>query len=348
MSKIALSSLIVFLFSQVVTGSPPVDFLIYTSQLASNGFPNAKKVESLLPSLESIYSVGSSSEQDQSKVGPHLLELAGRVQRIVGNLSHSHDNDLVDLETTRFAWHLMEKQAKLYMHNRVHALKPFILKLVEDSGASGGCQSAIRVWLDHLIDLDQWATLMWNAWGEFPPAGLFEGSFTDLGSYRSCISIADNEYIGQPQYCTLDFQPIVPSRPRFHSIFKKVLDYDPNLGQLVPGDIPADRLNSRYSAHSFGSAKFQPDKSMAGLGYQAYKYSKRTIVHNGTDDMLVNPQETFSDSNVTLKAEVGPKIQKLNLLSSRDSSTFVLTTRLSFLPFSSHYPLLVGTHRACS
>lgn len=339
MTPIALFSLLVFSLSQGVVCSPPVDYLIYTSQLAT-AIPEAQKVDSLLPSLESIYSPDSTSpDSEQLKTNPHLLKLAERVQKIVGNLSHSHDNDLVDLETTRYAWHLMEKQAKLYMRNRVHTLKPFFLKLVEESEASSSCQDAISTWLDHLVNLEQWATLMWNSWGEFPPAGIFEGSFTDLGSYRSCINVPDNEHIGQAQYCTLDMQPLVPSRPRFHSIFKKVLDHDPHAEQLIAGDIPADNLNSRFSAHIFGSAKFQANKTLAGPGYQAYKYNKRTIVHNGTEETLLNPQETFSDSNATLKAEVSFKPKQRKFVVRFEGSE-----RLTICFFA----LPVGAHRARS
>lgn len=301
---IALFSLVALILVclQQVAGSPPVDYFIYTSQ--EPAVAQAKPGAQILPSLNSIY-----TGNEGSKTDAHLRELSDRVLAAVSNMSHTHDNDMIDLETSQYAWHLMEKQALTYTKNRVDILWPFLDSLIKEAQVSDPCRMAIKDWMEHLKKLDHWATLMWNSWGEFPPAGLFEGSFTDLGSYRGCISVPDNELIGQAQYCTLDFQPIVPTRPRFHSIFKRVLDIDGNANQLTGGDFPADSLSSRQSAHQFSSAKFQPNKTLTGVGLQVSRYSKRTIVHNGTEDTLSAQQEAISSSsNLTLKAEVSLKL----------------------------------------
>lgn len=73
---------------------------------------------------------------------------------------------------------------------------------------------------------------MWSSTGNFPPVGLFDGQFTDLGSYCGCLDInmrpkAINSTIAslaEPKYssyCTVAFRPIVPSRPKFHMIFQR-------------------------------------------------------------------------------------------------------------------------------
>lgn len=299
-SPIALSSFTVFLIIQVVACSPPIDYFVYTSQLAQDDSP-------VLPSLKSIYLPHKNDNQEHT----HLDELANKVLAIVQNSSHTHNNDMINMDVARYAWHLMEKQALLYTKNRVVRVKPFISMLLKESQVSNPCKTAIEGWLDKLTDLEHWATLMWNSWGEFPPAGLFEGSFTDLGSYRGCLSVGDNELIGQAQYCTIDYQPLVPTRPRFHSIFKRVLDVDSHSGQLVAGDFAASEINSHHPAHGFSSNRYRAltGNSRAeqdALNLQANKLNKRTIAHNMTEDptLLNSQQEPLSNLNLTIKTQV--------------------------------------------
>lgn len=309
--SLALSSLLsIIIVVQVVACSPPVDYFVYTSQLATAdqlGTTNGSIAAPVLPSLESIYSPEIKAGNDKQ-----LEEMGKRVLELVRNSSHTHDNNQIDLEAAQYAWHLMEKQALLYTKNRIRTLKPFIHELLGLAKVSFQCQTAISSWLDGLTELQQWATLMWNSWGDFPPAGFFEGSFTDLGSYRGCMSVDDNEIIGQAQYCTLDFQPLVPTRPRFHSIFKRILGIDPASGQLTGGDFLVDKIGSHHSAHGFSSARFYGDhvsqSSQETTVSNLNKYSKRTIHHNGTEDTLTSElkqlEANSTNSNLTFKAEV--------------------------------------------
>lgn len=305
--------------TKLVECSPPIDYFIHTSQpnqLATTGNNNNANnpntlASSMLPSLESIYN--DNNANDKQETNP----LASRVLSLIQNISHTHDNDQIDMETTSYAWHLMEKQALIYMRSRISSVKPMILALLNESQVGEDCQSSIKSWLDNLKDLEQWATLMWNSWGEFPPAGLFEGSFTDLGSYRGCMSIKDNEIIGQSQYCTLDYQPLAPTRPRFHSIFKKVLDVDEQTGQMTNGDFVTsnNRISSSDSAHGFSSSRYRSLSGQKGSGSGSAeknstsmnKYNKRTIVTSG-DESSLGKQAQRNSSISTLSAGVS-KIQ---------------------------------------
>lgn len=65
---------------------------------------------------------------------------------------------------------------------------------------------------------------MWNSWGDFPAPGVFEGTFTSMGSYYGCVDTKANDFIGEAQYCTLKYQPIVPKRPRYHNILATIPD----------------------------------------------------------------------------------------------------------------------------
>lgn len=310
-SPIALSSFTIFLIIQIVACSPPIDYFVYTSQLAQDETPT-------LPTLKSIYlpTTGKNvieNDEKSKQEAKHLDDIANKVFELVKNSSHSHDNDMIDLDATRYAWHLMEKQALLYTRNRVVKVKPFITLLLNESQVSNPCKIAIETWLDKLTNLEHWATLMWNSWGEFPPAGLFEGSYTDLGSYRGCMSVEDNEVIGEAQYCTLDYQPLIPTRPRFHSIFKRILDIDAHTGQLTGGDFVVDgEISSHHTAHGFSSTRFrssfpvrkQLDQDASSL--QANKLNKRTIAHNGTEDLNLasSQQEPIQNLNLTIKTKV--------------------------------------------
>lgn len=294
-------------------GSPPLDYFVYTSQLAAAplGPISNVSISSFLPPLESIY-----APPPQAGAGAptaHQQQLAARVLALVANTSHSHDNNLVDLEATRLAWSLMERQAALYIKNRVLTLRPYLNELLVEARVSAECHTAIGAWLDQLQELRHWATLMWNSWAGFPPSGLFEGSFTDLGSYRGCMRVQDNDAIGQAQYCMLDFQPLVPTRPRFHSIFKRILGHQDN--QLTGGDFsnlaPGERISASHTAHGFASTRFNQFYA-AGSSHDndlqrglANKYTKRTIVHNVHPSAANTSQPAGQQhaANLTLTAE---------------------------------------------
>lgn len=65
---------------------------------------------------------------------------------------------------------------------------------------------------------------MWSSTGNFPPTGLLDGQFSDLGSYRGCVDLnipqrdSLEQVIKYTSYCTIPFRAIVPSRKPFHFI----------------------------------------------------------------------------------------------------------------------------------
>lgn len=272
---------------KLANSSPPLDFFIST-QKDSEGRGRA-----LLPTIESIYEPAESNKHEHQKL------VAARVLALIGNATFSHDNDLVDIETARVAWSLMERQALGYMARRVESVRPVMEQLLSEAKVSSECRQSISGWLTSLAELERWSVVMWNSWGEFPPAGLFEGSFTDLGSYKGCMGIEANEVIGEPQYCMLDFQPLVPTRPRFHSIFKRILDVDQKSGRLNGGDFETElRARSRISAHGFGSAQFRHNSSIS-----ASRYSKRTIDSTSLNSTAEDKNRPLQQISSALKAE---------------------------------------------
>lgn len=66
---------------------------------------------------------------------------------------------------------------------------------------------------------------MIDAWPSgFPPSGVFEGTFSDLGSYHQCkdIRLIDGTRKISSMYCTIKFKPLLPTRPRFHNIHEQI------------------------------------------------------------------------------------------------------------------------------
>lgn len=70
----------------------------------------------------------------------------------------------------------------------------------------------------------QTSSSVWSSTGNFPPTGLLDGQFSDLGSYRGCVDLnipqkdSSEQVVKYTSYCTIPFRAIVPSRKPFHFI----------------------------------------------------------------------------------------------------------------------------------
>lgn len=60
-----------------------------------------------------------------------------------------------------------------------------------------------------------------SAWGNFPPTGLYEGTFGDIGSYHGCLNVPDNAAINHTHYCSLSYKPILPTRLDYELIIRR-------------------------------------------------------------------------------------------------------------------------------
>ena len=60
---------------------------------------------------------------------------------------------------------------------------------------------------------------MIDSWGEFPPSGLFQGTFTDFGNYDKCINIKITDS-SSGEYCLVDFKPKLPPLKFSQNMFK--------------------------------------------------------------------------------------------------------------------------------
>ena len=62
---------------------------------------------------------------------------------------------------------------------------------------------------------------MINSWGKFPPSGIFQGTFTDLGNYDQCIDIKITDS-SSGKYCLVYFKPKLPPLKFGQNMFKSI------------------------------------------------------------------------------------------------------------------------------
>ncbi|XP_077505666.1 nose resistant to fluoxetine protein 6-like isoform X1 [Amblyomma americanum] len=94
---------------------------------------------------------------------------------------------------------------------------PLVYRFSTGAGSSPECMGALFKWVLAIRRLEPWALRMVDAMGR-PPAGIFEGTITDFGSFDQCLetraqdSWGDESFRGQ--YCSLFLKPnIDTSRP---------------------------------------------------------------------------------------------------------------------------------------
>ena len=56
--------------------------------------------------------------------------------------------------------------------------------------------------------------------------GVFSGSFATFGSFDQCLEIANPKNTSQGKYCTLQFWPYLPPKPRFYALNKRLKAFE--------------------------------------------------------------------------------------------------------------------------
>lgn len=151
---------------------------------------------------------------------------------------HARDpqNEKINLHYANLVWRLMRSNALEYARERVRLVRPSIERLIGQTNVSSDCSQALNGVLDHIAKLDLWAFQMYNSFGDFPATGLIEGSLASMGSYESCVEVSPNQVIGDPQYCSFSYMPILPTRPRYHNILAPI----ENLANFTKSDEVSD------------------------------------------------------------------------------------------------------------
>lgn len=145
-----------------------------------------------------------------------------KLEKLLKDTNHNHASDTISLKLANDVWARMHQRVESYAHDRAELVRPSVEELMGRASVGRACRQSILTTIDHLAKLDEWAVRMYNAFGNFPAGGFFEGTHTSMGSYHQCVNVEPNEWIGKPQYCTLKFQPIIPKRPRYHNILATI------------------------------------------------------------------------------------------------------------------------------
>ncbi|XP_076352848.1 nose resistant to fluoxetine protein 6-like [Tachypleus tridentatus] len=131
----------------------------------------------------------------------------------------------VNKEYALTIWKAMETKSQETAQFIVNKIGGTVLEFLRNTNISNPCVSSITSLLKGFVKTKKWAVKMIDASGKVPE-GIVTGTVTSFGSYDECINIktnAEHNTSGfRGQYCTLRFQPVLPPRPRFQSIVKRL------------------------------------------------------------------------------------------------------------------------------
>ncbi|XP_022241743.1 nose resistant to fluoxetine protein 6-like [Limulus polyphemus] len=121
---------------------------------------------------------------------------------------------------------MFESKLQVATKSWVSRLRPYIQSIFTDVRVTSQCAEEFRSFLQDLVQMKTWAFEMFDASGK-PPGGLLEGTVTAFGSFDQCLRIwVPKRYLGpnngvmQGQYCSVHFQPPLPSRERYDTALK--------------------------------------------------------------------------------------------------------------------------------
>lgn len=226
---------------------------IITNSVSSGVNPNNAKSTQAISTANKVAAGYLLAEQTDA-----LLNLTDRKDRLITNVIRRVGPDMrpsrgykdwpeIDLNVSMRAWNLLHHHASVGLNNYVELAKPAIEELVFASNVSSECFAAIRSTLDGIRRLDSWAVKMANSWGAFPPSGIFEGTYSSVGSYHTCVNIDPNHLIGHAHYCSLSFRPIMPARRDFELVVTKEPEELLNMFEVNRTDTDGGRFRDAFT-----------------------------------------------------------------------------------------------------
>lgn len=162
------------------------------------------------------------------------------------------------LKVSKRAWSLLHSYAAKAIRDRFALAKPAIDELLISANVSLACRKSADETFLGALRMESWAIKLINSWGTFPPDGIFEGTYTSIGSYQDCVNVPKNKHINHAHYCTIAFRPVMPKRDKYDLIVnqeaKELLDLfsrsSPNTNLNVVIDDPADDVLTDLLKHA--------------------------------------------------------------------------------------------------
>lgn len=123
------------------------------------------------------------------------------------------------LALVRARWRQMELALQESLATRAAQLRKQLAELQAkpEVRLSAGCQRSLADLLGGLADQKLAAVRMLDASARLP-AGLLEGTLTELGNFDECLSSGQLSSELPAQYCSLLIKPALAARPRAHTI----------------------------------------------------------------------------------------------------------------------------------
>lgn len=149
----------------------------------------------------------------------------------------------ITLDVSKRAWSLLHDHTKLAIQERLDLAQPAFDELLESANVSQPCHRAIHEVFDGAKRMDSWAVKLLNSWANFPTVGLFEGTYSEVGSFHSCVNIKQNFYIDHAHYCSITFRPVMPSRKNYELVIRKEPEKLLNLFEQMRKINQTDQVN---------------------------------------------------------------------------------------------------------
>lgn len=126
-----------------------------------------------------------------------------------------------NIEVATRAWTLMHQHALKAIRERVDFAKPAVEEILAAAGVNDSCRQSVDQVFEGAKRMDSWAVKLLSSWASFPPAGLFEGTYSDIGSFEACFKQPENKFIGHTHYCSVTFKPVLPKRKDYDLVINK-------------------------------------------------------------------------------------------------------------------------------
>ncbi|KAI1289480.1 Nose resistant to fluoxetine protein 6 [Halotydeus destructor] len=150
-----------------------------------------------------------------------------------------------DIDTVRQAWSLFGQQAAKWSKSLVSQWRPRLDKIFNETSIAVQCKHSLLSIMTSIENLDEWAIKLIDSWGKFPMSGFLEGTMTDYGDFDECINLEPNAIMGSAQYCSVEFRPLLPERPKMHILNHQLSRFYNLSGLHNSTDSVLDRLISK-------------------------------------------------------------------------------------------------------
>ncbi|XP_023222899.1 nose resistant to fluoxetine protein 6-like [Centruroides sculpturatus] len=150
-----------------------------------------------------------------SNVTDNANNVTDNTSKVTDEVTSAKD-DKLDTPKGDETWISVQKLLKQAVDEVIKRALPTVMSGQNQVNISGGCMGSLMQFIFDLRQMKLWALQMVDAIGK-PNSGILKGSLTFLGSYEQCLDIelhkSRKKFKGQ--YCTVDFQPILPPKPKY-------------------------------------------------------------------------------------------------------------------------------------